>query len=206
MKKDQDKIYYVTADTFTAAKNSPHLEIFRKKDIEVLLLYDRVDEWLVSNLMEYEGKKLQSIAKGDLDLGKIEDEKTKEEQKKAEGEFASVIKQMKQVLGDKVKEIRVTNRLTDSPACLVAGEFDMSGHLHRIMQAAGQDIPGAKPILEINPEHLLTKKLKDEQDDKQFAEWTNILFDQALLAEGGKLDDPATFVKRMNTLLLQLAK
>ncbi len=113
---------------------------------------------------------------------------------------------MKQVLGDKVKEIRVTNRLTDSPACLVAGEFDMSGHLHRIMQAAGQDIPGAKPILEINPEHLLTKKLKDEQDDKQFAEWTNILFDQALLAEGGKLDDPATFVKRMNTLLLQLAK
>ncbi|KPJ67694.1 MAG: heat-shock protein Hsp90 [Coxiella sp. DG_40] len=206
MKKDQDKIYYVTADTFTAAKNSPHLEIFRKKDIEVLLLYDRVDEWLVSNLMEYEGKKLQSVAKGDLDLGKIEDEKTKEEQKKTEGEFASVIKQMKQVLGDKVKDIRVTNRLTDSPACLVAGEFDMSGHLHRIMQAAGQDIPGAKPILELNPEHLLTKKLKDEQDDKQFAEWTNILFDQALLAEGGKLDDPATFVKRMNALLLQLAK
>lgn len=206
MKKDQDKIYYVTADTFTAAKNSPHLEIFRKKGIEVLLLYDRVDEWLVSNLMEYEGKKLQSVAKGDLDLGKIEDEKIKEEQKKAEGEFANVIKQMKQVLGDKVKEIRVTNRLTDSPACLVAGEFDMSGHLYRIMQAAGQDIPGAKPILEINPEHLLTKKLKDEQDDKQFAEWTNILFDQALLAEGGKLDDPATFVKRMNTLLLQLAK
>lgn len=206
MKQDQDKIYYVAADTFTAAKNSPHLEIFRKKDIEVLLLYDRVDEWLVSNLTEYEGKKLQSVAKGDLDLGKIEDEKTKEEQKKAEGEFASVIKQMKQVLGDKVKDIHVTNRLTDSPACLVAGEFDMSGHLQRIMQAAGQDIPGAKPVLELNPEHLLTKKLKDEQDDKRFAEWTNILFDQALLAEGGKLDDPATFVKRLNTLLLQLAK
>jgi len=206
MQKDQDKIYYVTADTFIAAKNSPHLEVFRKKGIEVILLYDRVDEWLASNLTEYEGKQLQSVAKGDLDLGELEDKETKEEQKKAEDEFASTIEQMKKVLGDKVKEIRLTARLTDSPACLVTGEFDMSGNLQRIMQQAGQEIPGAKPILELNPEHLLSKRLKDEPDDARFAEWTNILFDQALLAEGGKLDDPATFVKRLNTLLLELAK
>ncbi|MCK4609113.1 MAG: molecular chaperone HtpG [Gammaproteobacteria bacterium] len=205
MPKDQKNIYYVTAESFTAAKNSPHLEIFRKKGIEVLLLADRVDEWVVSNLTEYEGKQLQSVAKGDLDLGEPEDEKQKEEHKKVEDEFASMIKQIKEVLGDKVKDVRLTHRLTDSPACLVAGEFDMSTHLQRIMEQAGQAIPGAKPILEMNPEHLLTQKLKSEPDDARFAEWSNILFDQALLAEGGKLEDPATFVKRLNKLLLELA-
>jgi molecular chaperone HtpG len=204
MQDKQDKIYYVTADTFTAAKNSPHLEIFRIKGIEVLLLSDRVDEWLVSNFTEYESKQLQSVAKGDLDLGGLEDKKEKEQQKKAEDEFESVIKQMQKILGDKVKEIRLTTRLTDSPACLVAGEFDMSGHLQRIMQQAGQEIPGAKPILELNAKHMLTKKLKAEQDEERFAKLTNILFDQALLAEGGKLDDPATFVKTLNELLLEL--
>ena len=202
MPKNQDKIYYVTADSFTATKNSPHLEIFRTKGIEVLLLADRVDEWLVSNFTEYEGKQLQSVAKGDLDLGELADKKPKTKQKKTAGEFESVIKQMKEILGDKVKDIRLTNRLTDSPACLVADEFDMSGHLQRIMQQAGQQIPGAKPILELNAKHKLTKKLKDETDKKRFAKWTNILFDQALLAEGGKLDDPAGFVKTLNELLL----
>lgn len=206
MKKDQDKIYYVTADTFTAAKNSPHLEIFRKKGIEVLLLSDRVDEWLSSNLTEYEGKQLHSVAKGDLDLGKMDDAKTKEKKEKAKDKFEGIIKQMKDVLGDKITEVRLTDRLTDSPACLVMGEHDMSAHLQRMMAAAGQAMPGSKPILELNPEHMLIKKLKDEQDDTKFSEWTNILFDQALLAEGGKLDDPATFVKRLNSMLLQLAK
>lgn len=201
MQKDQNKIYYVTADSFTAAKNSPHLEIFRKQGVEVLLLSDRVDEWLVSNLFEYDGKQLQSVAKGDLDLGKLEDEKQKEEKKKSEGEFESVIKQMKGILGDKVKEIRLTNRLTDSPACLVTGEFDMSAHMHRILKAAGQNVPGGALTLELNPEHLLVQKLKDEQDELRFADWTNILFDQALLAEGGQLQDPAGFVKRINSLL-----
>lgn len=205
MQKNQDKIYYVTADTFTATKNSPHLEIFRKKGIEVLLLSDRVDEWLVSNLTEFAGKQLQSVAKGELDLSKLgEDAKKTATKKPATKQFDSMLKQMQEVLGEKVKEVRLTDRLTDSPTCLVMGEFEMSAHLQRIMAGAGQQMPTGKPTLELNPKHVLIKKLKAETDDTRFAEWTNILFDQSLLAEGGKLDDPATFVKRLNTLLLQL--
>lgn len=201
MKDGQEKIYYVTADTFAAAKNSPHLEIFRKKGIEVLLLSDRVDEWLVSSLNAFDGKDLQSVAKGDLDLGKLEDEAEKEEQKKAEDEFKPLTERIQGVLGDKVKEVRVTHRLTDSPACLVAGAFDMSGNLERLLKAAGQQAPSSKPTLEINPTHGLVNKLKAQADDSQFADWANLLFDQALLAEGGQLEDPASFVKRLNGLL-----
>lgn len=215
MKPSQEKIYYITADTFMAAKNSPHLEIFRKKGIEVLLLTDRVDEWMVSHLFEYAGKKLQSVAKGEIDIDKVapdenvaktDDKEQQEKKEKIKTDFANVIQEMQKVLGDKVKEVKTSNRLTDSPACLVAGEFDMSIHLQRMMQAAGQTIPKGKPILEINPEHPILERLKAETDDQRFAEWTNILFDQAFLAEGGQLEDPATFVKRLNALLLQLAK
>ncbi len=201
MKDGQEKIYYVTADTFAAAKNSPHLEIFRKKGIEVLLLSDRVDEWLVSSLNAFDGKDLQSVAKGDLDLGKLEDEAEKEEQKKAEDEFKPLTERIQGVLGDKVKEVRVTHRLTDSPACLVAGAFDLSGNLERLLKSAGHQAPSSKPTLEINPTHGLVQKLKDQSDEGRFADWANLLFDQALLAEGGQLEDPASFVKRLNALL-----
>lgn len=202
MKDGQEHIYYVTADTFAAAKHSPHLEIFRKKGIEVLLLSDRVDEWLVSGLTEFEGKKLQSVAKGDLDLGSLEDEAEKEAQKQAEDEFKELVEKIKSTLGDdKVKEVRVTHRLTDSPACIVTGENDMSANLERLLKAAGQNAPSTKPILEINPQHSLVTRLKGESDDARFADWANLLFEQALLAEGGQLEDPASFVKRLNSLL-----
>jgi molecular chaperone HtpG len=202
MKQDQEAIYYITADTFAAAKNSPHLEIFRKKGIEVLLMSDKVDEWMLGSLAEFESKNLQSIAKGDLDLGKLEDEADKEAQKKVEEEAKELVERVKASLGDTVKEVRVTHRLTDSPACLVADEHDMSGNLSRILKAAGQKAPESKPILEINPLHRLVEKLKSEKDDAKFADYANVLFDQALLAEGGQLDDPASFVKRMNSLIL----
>lgn len=204
MKEGQDKIYYVTADSFAAAKNSPHLEIFRKKGIEVLLLSDRVDEWLVSGLNAFEEKQLQSVAKGDLDLGKLEDEAEKEQQKKAEDEFKPLTERIQTTLGDKVKEVRVTHRLTDSPACLVAGAHDLSGNLERLLKAAGQNAPSSKPTLEINPQHGLVIKLKDQADETQFADWAYLLFDQALLAEGGQLEDPASFVKRLNALLVSI--
>jgi molecular chaperone HtpG len=202
MKDGQEAIYYVTADSFAAAQHSPHLEIFRKKGIEVLLLSDRVDEWLVGGLTEFEGKKLQSVAKGDLDLGKLEDEADKEAQKQAEDAFKDLVEKVKTTLGeDKVREVRVTHRLTDSPACIVTGEHDMSANLERLLKAAGQKGAGAKPILEINPQHALVTRLKGETDEARFADWANLLFDQALLAEGGQLDDPASFVKRLNSLL-----
>jgi molecular chaperone HtpG len=202
MKEGQEAIYYVTADSFAAAKHSPHLEIFRKKGIEVLLLSDRVDEWLMGSLTEFEGKKTQSVAKGDLDLGKLEDEADKEAQKQAEDEFKDLVEKVKTTLGeDKVREVRVTHRLTDSPACIVTGEHDMSANLERLLKAAGQKGTGAKPILEINPKHPLVARLKNESDDTRFADWANLLLDQALLAEGGQLDDPASFVKRLNALL-----
>jgi molecular chaperone HtpG len=202
MKEGQEHIYYVTADSFAAAKHSPHLEIFRKKGIEVLLLSDRVDEWLVSGLTEFAGKKLQSVAKGDLDLGSLEDESEKEAQKQAEDEFKDLVEKIKSTLGeDKVKEVRVTHRLTDSPACIVTGENDMSANLERLLKAAGQNAPSTKPVLEINPQHSLVTRLKGESDDARFADWANLLFDQALLAEGGQLEDPASFVKRLNSLL-----
>ncbi|HTH40474.1 MAG TPA: molecular chaperone HtpG [Rhodocyclaceae bacterium] len=203
MKEGQDKIYFVTADSFNAAKNSPHLEVFRKKGIEVLLLSDRVDEWVVSHLTEFEGKQLVSVAKGGLDLGKLEDEAEKKEQEKEAGEFKDLTDKIQKALDERVKEVRVTLRLTDSPACLVADENDMSGNLARILKAAGQNAPVGKPILEINPKHPVVLRLKYE--DKKFDDWAAVLFDQALLAEGGQLDDPATFVKRVNDLMLAMS-
>ncbi len=201
MKPEQEKIYYITADGLKAAQSSPHLEIFRKKGIEVLLLHDRIDEWLVANLSEYAGKSLQSIAKGNLDLGKLEDEEEKKEQEKEADDFQELTAKMKEVLGEQVKDVRVTFRLTESPACLVADTHDMSGNLERLLKSAGQKIPDSKPFLEINPHHPMVQRLKYEE--AKFADWSRILFDQALLAEGGQLDDPAGFVKRLNDLLLQ---
>jgi len=201
MKDGQDKIYYITADSFAAAQHSPHLEIFRKKGIEVLLLSDRVDEWMLGSLTEFDGKKLQSVAKGDLDLGSLEDEAEKEQQKKVEDEFKSLIERIQQSLGESVKEVRVTHRLTDSPACLVSGEHDMSGNLERLLKAAGQKTPDSKPVLEINPQHAILQRLNTVDDETRFADWSKLLFDQALLAEGGQLEDPASFVRRMNSLL-----
>jgi molecular chaperone HtpG len=200
MKEGQDAIFYVTGETFNAAKNSPHLEIFRKKGVEVLLLSDRVDEWMLSFMPEFEGKKLTSVAKGGLDLGQLADEAEKKEQESTEKEFKDLLEKMKSALSDKAKDVRVTFRLTDSPACLVADENELSGNLLRMLKAAGQEAPSTKPILEINPEHPLVLKLK--YDDAAFDEWANLLFDQALLAEGGHLSDPASFVKRMNKMLL----
>ena len=203
MKPEQDKIYYVTAETFNAARNSPHLEIFRKKGIEVLLLSDRVDEWVVSHLTEFEGKQLVSVAKGGLDLGKLEDEVEKQEQAKEADEFKELTEQIAKSLGERVKEVRVTHRLTDSPACLVADEHDVSGNLARILKAAGQKAPNAQPILEINPKHPVVLRLKYEE--AKFDDWSAVLFEQAMLAEGGQLDDPATFVRRINDLMLSMS-
>ncbi|MDG1074659.1 MAG: molecular chaperone HtpG [Methylophilaceae bacterium] len=202
MKEGQEAIYYITADSFAAAQHSPHLEIFRKKGIEVLLMSDKVDEWMLGGLNEFEGKKLQSIAKGDLDLGQLEDASEKEAQKQVEEASKDLIERIKQTLGEAVKEVRVTHRLTDSPACLVAGEHDLSGNLARMLKAAGQDAPESKPVLEVNPSHRLVEKLKVEKDDGKFNDYTHVLFDQALLAEGGQLDDPASFVRRVNALLV----
>ena len=201
MQPEQEVIYYITADTFAAAQHSPHLEIFRKKGIEVLLMSDRVDEWLLGSLTEFEGKKLQSIAKGDLDLGKLESDTEKEIQKKIEEEAKTLVERIKQALGDQVKDVRVTHRLTDSPACLVSDAHDLSGNLARMLKAAGQKAPETKPILEVNPTHKLVKRLENESAEALFADLAHVLFDQALLAEGGTLDDPASFVKRMNSLI-----
>ena len=203
MKEGQEKIYYVTAETFTAAKNSPHLEIFRKKGIEVLLLSDRVDEWVTGYLNEFEGKQLQSVAKGGLDLGKLEDEAEKKEAEQAADEYKELTDKVKAALGDKIKDVRVTYRLTDSPSCVVADENDMGGNLARILKAAGQKAPEMKPILEINPKHPAVQRLKYEE--ARFDDWANLLLEQATLAEGGTLDDPAGFVKRINDLMLALS-
>ncbi|HMK20787.1 MAG TPA: molecular chaperone HtpG [Terriglobales bacterium] len=205
MKEGQDKIYYITADSLAAAKSSPHLEIFRKKDVEVLLMYERVDEWAMSNLTEFDDKKLQSVAKGDLDLGKLQDEHEKKEQQKEAGEFKELTDKIAKALGQKVKEVRVTYRLTSSPACLVSDEWGMSMNLGRLLKAAGQKVPDVKPTLEVNPHHVLVQGLKYESDDKRFSDWSHILFDQAVLAEGGQLDDPGSFVKRLNELMIALA-
>jgi molecular chaperone HtpG len=206
MKAEQRAIYYVTADSFAAARNSPHLEIFRKKGIEVLLLHERVDEWVVMHLTEFDGKPLQSVAKGDLDLGALADQEEKQQQEKAASELQDLVERMKKTLGERVANVRVTHRLTSSPACLVAGEHDLSGNLERILKAAGQRAPSGKPILEINPTHPIVLRLKSEADDQRFGDWSQILFDQALLAEGGELEDPASFIARLNTLLLELMK
>jgi molecular chaperone HtpG len=202
MKDGQDKIYYITADTFNAAKNSPHLEVFRKKGIEVLLLTARVDEWVVGSVTEFDGKQLVSVAKGGLDLGKLEDEAEKQEQEKQASDHKELTEKIKMSLKERVKEVRVTHRLTDSPACLVADEHDIGGNMARMLKAAGQKIPATLPILEINPGHPVVMRLKEEQ--KYFDDWAAVLFDQALLAEGGQLDDPAGFVKRINQLMLEM--
>jgi molecular chaperone HtpG len=203
MKQGQEKIYYITADSFPAARNSPHLEIFRKKGIEVLLLSDRVDEWVSSNLTEFDGKGLTSVAKGDLDLGKLADEDRKDQEKLA-GEHKELAEKIRKSLGEQVKEVRATLRLTSSPACLVADQHGMSTHLERMLKAAGQAVPGSKPILEINPNHPLVQRLKHEGDEGRFGDWSRILFDQAMLAEGGQLEDPASFVRRLNELMLAM--
>jgi molecular chaperone HtpG len=203
MKDGQDKIYYVTADSFIAAKNSPHLEIFRKKGVEVLLLTDRVDEWMLSFLTDFDGKSLVSVAKGDLDLGKLEDEAEKKQKEETATDYKELVEKMKTSLTDKAADVRITFRLTDSPACLVAGEHELSGNLLRMLKAAGQKAPDSKPILEINPNHPLVQRLKYEE--AKFDDWTSILFDQAMLAEGGQLQDPAGFVKKLNDMLLGMS-
>ena len=201
MKAGQEKIYYVTADSFAAAKNSPHLEVFKKKGIEVLLLTENVDEWWLGQFEEFDGKKLQSVAKGDLDLGALADEGEKKAQEKVADEFKPLVEKIKAALGDTVKEVRVTHRLTDSPACLVVDENELSGNLERMLKAAGQKVNASQPILEINPQHALIAKLQLVEGEA-FTEMSQVLFDQALLAEGGQLEDPATFVKRVNKLIV----
>ena len=206
MKEGQDKIYYVVADSFEAAKNSPHLEVFRKKGIEVLLMSDRIDEWLVSHLTEFDGKQLQSVTRGGLDLGDMDDAETKEAQEKLEQEFDSVVTRIKTALEGKAKDVKISQRLTDSPACIVADEHDMSSQMMKLMQSVGQEVPDSLPIFEINAEHDLIKHVADEQDDAQFKQWAEVLFEQAMLAERGSLKDPATFVSRLNKLMLSLTK
>ncbi|HHF7343943.1 TPA: molecular chaperone HtpG [Legionella feeleii] len=204
MKEGQDKIYYITAASYNAAKNSPHLEIFNKKGIEVLLLSDRIDEWLVSYLSEFNGKKLQSISKGKVDLPAGDDTSDTPQAKEQEKALEPMLKQIKDVLGERVKEVQFTNRLTSSPACIVADEQDMGLEMQRILQAAGQKVSASKPIFEINPEHALIKRLHGITDDGLFAEWVVMLFEQAVLAEGGQLENPADFVSRVNKLLLEV--
>ena len=201
MKAGQNRIYYVAADSFGAATSSPHLEIFRKKGIEVLLMYDRIDEWVVSHLDAFEGKQLQSVAKGDLDLGDLEDREDKERQEKTATEFKEFTARIKSALGERVGDVRVTHRLTTSPACLVTGEHDISTNMGRLLRASGQGGPVVRPVLEINPAHPLVVRLKAVEGDTQFSDWSRLLFDQALLSEGGQLDDPAGFVRRLNELL-----
>jgi len=203
MKEGQDKVYYVTADTLDGARSSPHLEIFRKKGIEVVLLGDRIDEWVVAGLTEFDGKALHSVAKGALDLGALADAEEKAQQEREAGELKPLIERIAGALGKRVKEVRITHRLTESPACLVVGEGELSGNLERLLKTAGQKAPTVVPILEINPHHALVQRLQSEPDER-LADWANLLFDQALLAEGAQLEDPAGFVRRMNALMMGL--
>jgi len=205
MQAGQDKIYYITADSYAAAKNSPHLELLKKKDIEVLLLSDRVDEWLVSHLHEFDGKPLTSVAKGDLDLGDTETEEEKKAKEETEKGAKDLVERIQKSLDGRVKAVKVTHRLTDSPACIVADQFGMSAHLARMLKEAGQVAPDDKPTLEINPNHPLVKKLDSEKDGDRFDDWASIVLDQAILAEGGKLDDPGSFVQKLNKMVLDIA-
>jgi molecular chaperone HtpG len=198
MKEGQDAVYYITADSLAAAKSSPQLEIFRKKGIEVLLLTDRVDEWMLSHLYDFEGKSLQSVAKGAVDLGSLQDEEEKKKAEEAAETFKPLLERLKAALKDKAKDVRITTRLVDSPACLVVEEGDISGHLARLLKQAGQEAPSSLPVLEVNPEHALVKKLDTSE---QFDDLAHIVFDQAMLAEGGHLEDPAAYVRRVNALL-----
>ncbi|MEJ6517226.1 MAG: molecular chaperone HtpG [Pseudomonadales bacterium] len=205
MKEGQDKIYFVAAENYHTAKNSPHLEVFRKKDIEVLVLTDRIDEWLMNQLVEFDGKQFQDVTKGSLDLGDLDDEEAKEEQEKVEKEFKSLLDKIKEVLEDRVEEVRITHRLTDSPACLVVNDDEMGMQMRRILESAGQEVPETKRIFEINPEHPLVNKLNDEQDMDRFKDLSLVIFEQAMLAEGSSLDEPASYVQRLNKLLLELS-
>jgi molecular chaperone HtpG len=206
MKEGQDKIYYVVADSFNTAKNSPHIEVFRKKGIEVLLLSDRIDDWLVSHLRDFDGKQFQDVAKGELDLGSVEDEAEKKQQEEVAEQFTALVERVKSNLEERVEAVRITHRLTDSPACLVVGEHDMGAQMRRIMEAAGQAMPESKPTLELNPQHPLVAKLDSETNDERFTDLASVIFDQAQLAEGGQLDDPAAYVSRLNKLLLELSQ
>lgn len=206
MKEGQDEIYFLVADSHEAAKHSPHLEVFRKKGLEVLLLSDRIDEWLMSHLTEFDGKKFRSVAKGGLDLSKLDDEETKKAQEETEKQFANVTERFKAALGEQVKDVKVSHRLTDSPACVVTDEFDMSTQMIKLMESVGQKVPEQKPIFELNPEHALVKHIADVQDEAQFKQWAEVLLDQALLSERGSLKNPAGFVSRMNELLMSLTK
>ncbi|MDH5358953.1 MAG: molecular chaperone HtpG [Gammaproteobacteria bacterium] len=205
MQEGQEKIYYITADSFNAAKNSPHLEVLRKKGIEVLLLTDRVDEWLMSSLPEYASKPLVSVTRGELDLGELEDEEEKKQHEEIDKNFESLIGKVRELLSDKVKDVRLTHRLTNSPSCLVVDSGDMSANLERLLKEAGHATAGTKPIFEMNPEHPLVVKLNQMDASERFDDWTHLLFEQALLAEGGQLDDPASFVARLNAMLLELS-
>jgi len=205
MKEGQNKIYYITGDNFSAAKSSPHLEVFRKKGVEVLILSDRIDEWMMTYLSEYDGKQFQDVARGDLDLGEVETEEDKKHQEEAAEEHKSLVERIQNALKDQVQEVRVTNRLTDSPACLVVGQFDMGAQMKKIMEAAGQKVPESKPIFEINVEHPLVQRLEKEQGDERFNELSAVLFDQATLASGEQLQDPGAYVSRLNRLLLEMA-
>jgi len=202
--ESQEKIYYVVAENFNTAKNSPHLEVFRKKGIEVLLLSDRVDDWLMNHLQEFDGKQFQDVARGALDLA-TDSEEEKAEQEKVAKESEALVERLSASLKGKVEEVRATNRLTDSAACLVVGEADMGAQMRRIMEAAGQAVPESQPILEINPTHPLVEMLDQEQDEDRFADLASIIFDQASLAEGGQLEDPAAYVTRLNKLLLKMS-
>ncbi|AHK78358.1 heat shock protein 90 [Ectothiorhodospira haloalkaliphila] len=201
MKEGQDTIYYITADSHTAALHSPHLEVFRKRGIEVLLLSDRVDEWLVSHLHEFEGKSLKSVAKGDLDLGDTETEEEKKAQQEAEEQVKDLLPRIQEALGERVKEVKFSHRLTDSPACIVLSEDEMALYMQQLLKQAGQNLPDTKPVLEVNPTHRLIQRMGEETDEARFKDWSSLLLDQAVLAEGGQLEDPAGFVKRLNTLI-----
>ncbi|MEJ2630343.1 MAG: molecular chaperone HtpG [Acidihalobacter sp.] len=205
MPEGQDKIYYITADSFIAAKNSPHLELLRKKGIEVLLLSDRVDEWLTAHLQEFDGKSLVSVAKGDLDLGDIESEDERKSQEETEKAAEGLVGRIKTALGERVNDVRVSHRLTSSPACIVLGEHDMALYMQQLLKQAGHEVPSTKPVLEINPVHPMLARLENEGDETRFGEWSALLLDQAILAEGGQLEDPAGFVVRLNQLMLALA-
>ncbi|MBQ14407.1 MAG: molecular chaperone HtpG [Gammaproteobacteria bacterium] len=204
MKEGQEKIYYITAESEKAARTSPHLEIFSKKGIEVVLMHDRIDEWLMGHLREYDGKQFQDITRGELDLGKLEDKADKEKHEETEKEFEALVERVKENLGDKVKEVRVTHRLTDSPACLAVDEHDMGQQMRKIMEASGQPVPDSTPIFEINPQHPLVAQLDKEADEDRFTDLIAILFDQACLADGGQLEDPGKFTARLNKLLLEM--
>jgi molecular chaperone HtpG len=202
MREGQKRIYYVTGDTLQAAKNSPHLELFRKKGIEVLLLGEAIDEWLVAHLSEYNEYALQSIAKGELDLDEIEDESEREAQKEQEEALQGLTEHLKESLGDRVSDVRVSHRLTESPACLVVADYEFGMHMRRMLQAAGHDLPQSAPALEINPDHPVIKQLNEGEDDGRFEDWAALLMDQAVLTDGGQLDDPTSFVRRLNELLI----